>query len=82
MAWKGLLGVQVEPALSNENRRAFALEDAVFWFASQKFSGVSVAGIDGGLDRSRDFGVADGAMRNIATVQLAGQGIVRHPIGN
>ena len=71
MAWRGLLGVHVEPALSNEKRRAFTLEDAVFRFVSQKFAGVPMAGIDGGLDCSRDFGVADGAVRDIAAVQVA-----------
>ena len=56
---------------SNEKCRAFTLEDAINGFASQKFAGVSVAGIDGGLDRSRNFGVADDAVRNVAAVQLA-----------
>ena len=43
MAWRGLLGVHDEPALSNEERRAFTLEDAVFRFVSQKFAGVPMA---------------------------------------
>ena len=71
MAWRGLLGILFEPAFSNVQCRAFTLEDAVFRFASQKFAGVPMAGIDGGLDRSRHFGVADGAVRDIAAVQLA-----------
>ena len=58
-------------AFSNQECRALTFEDAVGGFASQKFAGVSVAGIDGGLDRSGNFGVADGALRHVATVQLA-----------
>ena len=58
-------------AFSNQECRALTFEDAVGGFASQKFAGVPVAGIDGGLDRSGNFGVADGAVRDVATVQLA-----------
>lgn len=57
-------------AFSNEECRTFALEYAVFGFAAKKFAGVPMAGIDGGLDRSRNFGVADCAVRDVAAVQL------------